>query len=712
MGSPRTFDGYWLIAARVIWVIVAAPAIGVFIAGIPDQLHSVDEFSVEQVMQLRRHGVSPQLLANLSLAIAWIESAIFVLIGTIIFYRKSHERAAWTVALMLVTYVGVDFPPALQAALATHPIRAIIGKLMVTFAISLFYLLFFIFPSGRFVPGWTILPALAWGLQIFFINFFWNTPLNNWFWPPIAGALELVVLLPCAVYAQIHRYRSVSQPVERQQMKWLFFGMTTTLTIFVGFNIPLTLGAFGPPDNPTSLVAAVVMRTIFPLGFLAVPATLAIAILRHRLFEIDVIINRALVYGALSVMVIGIYVLVVGYLGAALHDRNNLAISLIATGIVAVLFQPLRERLQLAANRVLYGQRDDPYAVLSQLGLRLEETLALDEVLPAIVETVASALKLPYVAIELPDELERGTSIAAATGVPTDRSERLPLTYGHGALVVASRAPGEVFSEQERQLLRDLARQAGVAVQAVRAGTQSMQLAEDLRQARQRLVTAREAERRRLRRDLHDGLGPRLASMSMRLETARDQLPAGSSAAELMTDLSARMQETVADIRQLVYALRPPALDDLGLVAALSEWAVQLSYGDQLGPGLAITVEASDTIPPLPAAVEVAAYRIVQETLTNVARHSRARRCRVCLEYLTGEQQLRLNVTDDGIGLPEDLTVGVGLGSMRERADELGGSLTIGPATGCGTHIQAVLPCRWDVGADDPLSDFDQGLRA
>ena len=274
----------------------------------------------------------------------------------------------------------------------------------------------------------------------------------------------------------------------------------------------------------------------------------------------------------------------------------------------------MRERFQRGVNRLMYGERDDPYKVLSQLGQRLEATLEPESVLPAVAETVAQALKLPYAAIMLREEGERqeGFAVAAAYGSPVDSPIRLPLVYQHeavGQLVLAPRLGEEGFSPTDRRLLDDLARQAGTAAYAVL-------LTADLRRTRERLVAAREEERRRLRRDLHDGLGPQLSSQALTIDAVRALMRQDPDTAEaLLLDLKQQAQDAVADIRRLVYALRPPALDDLGLIGVLRETAAQ--YGQN---GLVVSVDVPEPLPPLPAAVEVAAYRIVQEAMNNVAR--------------------------------------------------------------------------------------------
>ncbi len=490
-----------------------------------------------------------------------------------------------------------------------------------------------------------------------------------------AGPIQLVCVI-LAIIIHARNYGSLRDPISRRQLRWVLFAVSVAGITGIVFGVipELVMGH------------ALLSWSVLALFGLLVPLALGFAILRYRLFDIDVIINRAVVYLTLTAIVVGIYVLVVGYLGALFHARNDLAISLIATGLVAVVFQPLRQRLQRGINRMMYGERDDPYVVLSRLGQRLEAAYAPESVLPTIVETVAQTLKLPYVGIALNQDGD--FKIAAEFGRSKNESISLPLNYHGepvGELILAPRAPGEQFTSSERQLLDDLARQAGVAAHAVRLTT-------DLQRSRERLVAAREEERRRLRRDLHDGLGPQLASLALKLETARNRMASDPDTVSLLTDLSMRTQEAVADIRRLVYALRPPALDELGLVMALREGATQ--YNQQGTKGVNITFDAPESLPPLPAAVEVAVYRIAQEALTNVLRHAEARNCFVRLRLDESRGLLCLEVQDDGKGLPIKRRAGVGLNSMRERAEELGGTLTITPIPTGGTSLIARLPCR------------------
>jgi signal transduction histidine kinase len=255
-----------------------------------------------------------------------------------------------------------------------------------------------------------------------------------------------------------------------------------------------------------------------------------------------------------------------------------------------------------------------------------------------------------------------------------------------GELYLAPRAPGDSFTAADERLLRDLARHAGVAAHAVQLTAELQRANADLQRSRARLVTTREEERRRLRRDLHDGLGATLTGLTFGLDTASNLLTHNPDAVrDLLHDLKTQAQTAIADIRHLVYDLRPPALDELGLAGALQE---QVSHY-QLD-GVQLRLESPERLPVLPAAVEVAAYRIALEALANVVRHAHARSCTIRLA-LSGDA-LAVEVQDDGVGLPPGCHAGVGMRAMRERAAELGGSVTAEPTPTGGTCICARLP--------------------
>jgi signal transduction histidine kinase len=459
---------------------------------------------------------------------------------------------------------------------------------------------------------------------------------------------------------------------ERQQLKWLAYAMAVLLVASALYWVPSTT-----PVAEVLLLGAVTF----------IPVAIGIAILKYRLFDIDLLINRTLVYTVLTVVLVGAYVSVVAAARVLLQGHAAAGVSVAATALVAVLFAPVRSWLQRRADRLLYGDRHDPHAALSRLGRRLEATGQPEALLPSLVETVAESLRLPYVAVRV----NTGEDAATPTvehGRLVGEPLRLPLVHQGaqvGELLLGPRTPGEGFSTADRRVLAELAAQAAVAVHAV-------QLTAALQQARTRLVTAREEERRRLRRDLHDGLGPTLAGVVLGLDTAGNLLDGQPPAAQaaLLERLRDQTQGAIAGIRRLVYGLRPPTLDDLGLIPALQTQATALG---QASGGMMVSVEADGDLATLPAAVEVAAYRITLEAVTNAARHADARHCQVRLCH---DGALTVEVRDDGVGLRPGWHAGVGLTSMRERAVELGGTLHVEPADGGGTVVTASLPMGGD----------------
>ena len=694
-------DNRGLFIARVGWLAIAALTVGLFVAGIPVEfaqlqhgcptmacassggVASVDLRIIEEL------GLSPNFFALYGVALEVVSASVFVAVAALIFWHKSSDKVALFVSLALLLFGTATQPIALQALTSTQPVLRLPVDVLHFLGSACFSLLLYLFPDGRFLPRWTRWIALIW--------IAWLAP-RYWFpeWPPSNTWLiwpNLIIWLGGlggAIYSQVYRYRRVSNTVQRQQTKWAVFGIAMALTLFLIVNLVVSAVALPLPTSTSKLAALMIGAALMSGALLLIPLSIGIAILRYHLFDIDILINRTLVYGALTVSVVGSYVLVVGYLGALFRTvggQGQLGISILATGLVALLFQPLRDGLQRGINRLMYGERDDPYAVLSRLGQRLEATLAPEAVLPNIVDTVKESLKLPYVAITL----KQGDDfvVTAKSGASVGEILSLPLVYQHkmiGQLLLGQRAPGENFSSADRQLLDDLAREAGVAIYAVSLTTNLQRMTDDLQRSREHLVNTREEERRRMRRDLHDGLGPTLASMVQLLDTARTLVPRDpDSAVTLLGDVKDQIKLTITDIRRLVYALRPPVLDELGLVSALSEHTGRYNQRN----GLRVWIDAPDPFPPLPAAVEVAAYHIALEALTNVARHANAQTCHIRLSLESG---LCLEITDDGDGLPADFHAGVGLTSMRERAAELGGECKIEPGTTHGTRVWARLP--------------------
>ena len=433
------------------------------------------------------------------------------------------------------------------------------------------------------------------------------------------------------------------------------------------------------------------------LMVIAIPGAMTLAVLRYRLYGLEQVINRTLVWLVMSLLVIVAFVATVSLLRDLVLRGDTSNASLVTTGLIAVTFEPLRHRVQRGVNRLLYGERDEPYAVLARLGDLLERTVEPQAVLPLLTRTIADSLQVPYVAVELAADGDRDPDrppkVHAEHGQATGSVERFDmLTHGErvGWLVVAHRSPGSRFTSLERRLLSDVALHASVAAATAR-------LIRDLRSSRERLVTAREEERRRLRRDLHDGLGPTFAGMSMQVRAARKLATDRQRLVGILDGLAEDLRTCTAEVRQLVDQLRPPALDR-GLESALRAECQRFD-----SPGLSVRLRVEDELDQLPAAVEVAAYRIVGEALANVSRHARATTCDVVVRR---GRALVVEVGDDGVGILARRPGGVGLDSMRERAAELGGECDLVDRTPQGTLVRVRLPFQpvasTAVPADEP----------
>lgn len=682
--------GSWL--AFAVWLLFAALGIGLAVAGVPARFR-------ELVANTGQPLLSPVIVASLIVGLNILLAGLFI--GSALWIVRLKGRAPLALFLSLTLIALGATETGLTGALI-NPEHGVDSALLRWLALALgaaamagALLQLYTFPSGQFAPRWTRLLALVWVV----LNLLWlvapETPFNPlngpvWRATPAASFAVGMAWFASGLVAQGYRYRRVSGLVERQQTKWTLLGLAAAVTGGLLYYGLLALAQDDRWSGDLAFLSYTLARPALQTLFMAcLPICLVIAIMRYHLFDVDLILHRALVYGALTGLVIAIYVAVVGALSAVFGSQGSLLFSLVATGLVAVAFQPLRERLQRAANRLIYGERDEPYAVLARLGQRLEATATPEATLETVVETIAQALKLPYAAIALPEAGQPAVVAAypgSASAAPPSTATILPLTYQGapaGQLLVAPRAPDAPFSVADQRLLGDVARQAGVVAHAVQLQRDLQHLAGDLQQARERLVATREEERRRLRRDLHDGLGPSLASLTFKLDAARSLMPRDPDRADaLLSAVADQMQTTVAEIRRLVYNLRPPALDQLGLSAALAESAGQVG-------SVPVIVDLPPNLPPLPAAVEVAAYRIAQEALTNVARHAQAQNCWLHLRF--DGDWLGLEVRDDGRGLPADVRGGVGLHAMQERAAELGGVCTVesGPV---GTVVLARLP--------------------
>jgi signal transduction histidine kinase len=541
-----------------------------------------------------------------------------------------------------------------------------------------------VFPDGRLLsPRWR--PALWAAVAFVVLSFaggFAPGSTGGWFGDrptpyalhgPLLGMIVdlayvcgLAALLAAAASVAF-RWRRAGH-LERQQLKWFLAA------------VPL-------------LVASAVSGQLFPdalvfnLGSgvaagLLLAVALGLAVLRYRLYGIDVLISRAVVYGVLTAAVAGVYLAVVAVAGVPFGARPGLSVPVLATVLAAAVLLPVRGVLQRRVDRVFFGDRGTPYATMARLGRQVEDAAEAEPVLNSVATVVASSLRLPYAAVEL--RVGDDWVPAASWGEGTAEVVTFPLMFQRetvGRLVVGERARGERLSHDDERLLGNLARQVAPAAHAVA-------LRQALDASRAGLVTAREEERRRLRRDLHDGLGPTVAGLTLGLDTARVMAAGQHELDDLLTRLKRETQHAVSDIRRIVYGLRPPALDQVGLAGALREEITRLQHQ---APGLSVSLQMPENdLDALPAAAEVAAYRVVTEAVTNVLRHSGAHCCIVCITL--NSEGLCLEVSDDGTGMPEGWRAGVGITAMRERAAELGGALTIEPRIPHGTQIAVRLP--------------------
>jgi len=459
-----------------------------------------------------------------------------------------------------------------------------------------------------------------------------------------AGAVAVLGLLATPI-ALVGLFRRVlrAEGVERAQLQWLLLGL---LACFV-------LGL-------TSVVLPTPGDVLFAVAFAAIPVSVAIAVVRHGLLDIEVAISRTLVYATLTALSVLAYV---GLVALVAQDGRT---SPVLAAVVVVAAASARSRLQRLVDRRLFGARRDPYAVVRQVGESAAST-GLD----GLVEAVRDALRLPLVQL-----LDATGTVLAESGAPVAGTHVVPVVdrgRGLGVLVIGRRSRGERLRPEEESALVEVARRAAGLLVAD-------ELQADLRRSWERTVLAREEERRRLRRDLHDGVGPALAGMALQLDALAGRLAADPALAARAEDLRDRLRGTVTEVRQIVDGLRPAPVDQLGLAGALRGLATD---------GVQVEVDLPRE---LPAAVEVAAYRIAGEALANALRHAGA--TRVALTATLYGDGLRLEVADDGIGFGAGVTAGVGLQSLHERAAEVGGALSVESALGSGTRVTAVLPVQ------------------
>ena len=468
-------------------------------------------------------------------------------------------------------------------------------------------------------------------------------------WRPVEDVVSVLapVVVLSSLASLVLRFKR-GDDVVRRQLLWLVAAVFLVVVVNVSswFSVPTG--------------REILLLLTFPL----IPVAVAIAVLRHGLYDVRLVVSRLLAYGILTAGVVAVYLALVAVLDRTLRPTGA---PVLATLAVALAFNPVRLRLQRLADRALFGLRRDPVLAVSAVGRRL----AQDDDLAGVLDTLREALRLPYVAIHSPD----GT---ISSGVRGTTVHDLPLVHQGeplGSLEIGARRGERRLSKADHSVLELMATPLAVALRATT-------LTGELQASRDRLLEATEHERQRLHRELHDSLGPLLTGAALKADSAA--LAARHNperAGQLATELAQALREAIIDIRHLVYGLRPPALDEHGLVDALR------LQGSQLGR-VRLSVDVPTSLPTLSSSVEVAAYRIATEALTNVLRHSTARQATVSLTADT--ETLNLTVTDDGTSAG-DWRPGIGLQSISARAAEVGGSCEAGP-TPTGGRVVVALP--------------------
>lgn len=391
----------------------------------------------------------------------------YLLTSVLIFWRRNDDWLAFylTLTLVMITpqlsyswyYLGQTAPN------WELPFQLILA-IAVAFTLPNFYLL----PNGRFVPRWTIALTVAWVLWIAATELFPNSPWSIYQAP---GATQLWVWLAwfaTGMAAQVYRYRHEATPTEKEQIKWVAFGLTVAVIVNLGWMLAFELFPVLAHVGQAHEWMWRIGRTIYVVGMMTLPISFGIAIFLYRLWDVDILINRTLVYGTLTAIVVGIYVVVVTTLDTVFNASGTALSQIIALSLDLVLFEPLRERLQKGVDRLMFGESEDLPVVIARLGQRLSQAEGAEVVLPTIVETLAESLNVPYVAIALREG--EGFRVVASVGTPIAAYFTWPLVYQKqavGQLVMAPRALGETFKPAELETIQSVTHHVSVAVHDV-----------------------------------------------------------------------------------------------------------------------------------------------------------------------------------------------------------------------------------------------------
>ena len=653
---------------------------------------------------LHQGGFSPGLIGLITTVLSLIgifSFLAFTAMGLLLVRARPSNAVGWLLlGIGLNVYLIFNSANYAQFAMVEHRAPLLAGQIFavlartvwIPFVLMLLLFLPILFPDGRLLSRRWLIPigsGLIFALLALVGNMFLADKVSSDYpaiTNPLANASLAHILQPLvdlsvpfglfalvgSVSSVVVRYRR-GDSLKRHQLRWFLFALVLAV-------IPFLL-------NNNSFLANLLLILFVPL----LPISIAIAVLRYRLYDIDVVINRALVYGALAAFITAVYVAIVVGLGALINSgsRPSLALSILATAVVAVAFQPVRTRVQALANRLVYGHRVTPYEALTAFSHRVAGAYATEDVLPRLARVLADGTGAIRTAVWI---RRAGEAVAAASWPPGEA----PLPIGLADRVVEVRhqgeplgelaltkRPGEAFTPVEETLLNDLAAQMGQVLRNVRL-TAELQArldeisdqALELRASRQRIVAVQDAERQRLERNIHDGAQQHLVALAVKLRLAamlakRDPEKARRSLRELEAQ-TADARQTLRDLAQGIY---PPALRKGGLVEALR---------------MHVEVTAAD-IGHYDPEVEAGVYFSCLEALQNATKYARASRIRVDLRQANG--QLIFSVLDDGVGFdPTTASTGTGVQNMKDRIASLGGRLLLESQPGKGTTVSGSLP--------------------
>lgn len=631
----------------------------------------------DQRARLSEIGINPRLYAWWDIGREALLAAACVVLGTLLI-RRVGTVVAFLTATVLAAYGGVLVPETSIAAERAGVLPAGVDPAVWIVAMTTISVPWFLLPSGRFVPRWSWVPAIATaGAWI-------SLPLlaENEEPPPVLFLVALA-LLGVGVGAQVYRYRRASTSIERQQLKWLGIGLAGWVASLIVYLTAVEAELLDPEaaglTYPLGYVAFGVLATGAALVF---PFAWAVAILQHRLWDADRVLSRGALALTLTSLLLGTYLVVVFVVASVADDHTEVAGS-IAALLMVVMALLLREPVTRRVTRLFYGRRDAPYELLASLWATANQHLANATTLELLTSQLVESLHLSAGQVQVTGDTGGvfDHTIGSAHGDPAV----VPLESSGeqvGTLKVWPRLGESRLSTRDLQLIGNASAPLAHVASTVR-------LTGDLRRSQAALVSAGEEERRRIHRDLHDDLGPALAGQALLLDAAASTIDTDAERArELVERAKYRTDGVVEHIRALARDLRPVALDQLGLAPSLRQAASVAANGSA-------RVEADiDELPDLPAATETAAYRIITEALTNALRHSHA--TSIHLRVGANGDRIVATVEDDGRGgapaKPNAKGHGVGMRSMFARASELGGDITVTSHPDHGTTVQMELP--------------------